>query len=247
VDQLCAAGIDFIKDDELQSDGPGCQFEDRVRAVMTVINAHADRMGRKVMYAFNLTGEVDQMQRRHDLVQVLGGTCVMASLNSVGIAGIVALRRHASLPIHAHRNGWGVLTRAPMLGFDYTGWSKIWRIAGVDHMHVNGLQNKFCESDASVIASAQSLLSPLWPDAPYTVMPVVASGQSVAQVHATWAALGTVDVIHAAGGGIMAHPFGPAGGVAAMRAAWDAAQAGIPLEVAAREDKALAAAIRFAR
>ena len=209
VAQLCASGIDFIKDDELQSDGPSCPFEDRARAVMRVINVHAQRSGRKVMYAFNLTGEVDQMQRRHDLVQSLGGTCVMASLNSVGIAGIVALRRHSGLPIHAHRNGWGTLSRAPMLGFDYAAWSKIWRIAGVDHMHVNGLQNKFCESDDSVIASARSLQTPLWPDAPHTVMPVVASGQSVAQVHATWAALGSVDLIHAAGGGIMAHPMGP--------------------------------------
>jgi ribulose-bisphosphate carboxylase large chain len=247
VDQLCAAGIDFIKDDELQSDGPSCPFDDRARAVMRVINAHAERTGRKVMYAFNLTGEIDQMQRRHDLVQLLGGTCVMASLNSVGIAGIVALRRHASLPIHGHRNGWGVQTRAPMLGFDYTAWSKIWRIAGVDHMHVNGLQNKFCESDDSVVASAISLQKPLWPDAPYRAMPVVASGQSVAQVHATWSALGSVDLIHAAGGGIMAHPMGPAGGVAAMRSAWDAAQAGVPLDIAAREDTALAAAVRFAR
>src|SRR5215469_17739749 len=39
---LCEAGIDFIKDDELQSDGPSCPFEERVRAVMRVINAHAD-------------------------------------------------------------------------------------------------------------------------------------------------------------------------------------------------------------
>ena len=27
VKMLCAAGIDFIKDDELQADGPHCPFE----------------------------------------------------------------------------------------------------------------------------------------------------------------------------------------------------------------------------
>ena len=48
------------------------------------------------------------------------------------------------------------------------------------------------------------------------VMPVFSSGQSVAQVADTWAALGTVDLIYAAGGGIMAHPGGPADGVAAL-------------------------------
>ncbi len=35
---------------------------------MAVINRHADRTGRKVMYAFNLTGEWDEMRRRHDHV-----------------------------------------------------------------------------------------------------------------------------------------------------------------------------------
>src|SRR3954469_3326187 len=61
---LCDAGVDFIKDDELQSDGVYCPFDERVRAVMRVINRHADRTGRKVMFAFNLTGELDQMLRR---------------------------------------------------------------------------------------------------------------------------------------------------------------------------------------
>ena len=60
--ELCAAGIDFIKDDELQADGPPCPFDDRARAVMAVINDHADRTGKKVMFAFNLTGEVDEMR-----------------------------------------------------------------------------------------------------------------------------------------------------------------------------------------
>ena len=93
VKQLCEAGIDFVKDDELQSDGPNCPFDERVRAVMRVINDHADRTGRKVMYAFNLTGELDQMRHRHDYVRDLGGTCMMASLNSVGLVGMIELGR----------------------------------------------------------------------------------------------------------------------------------------------------------
>ena len=243
VDTLCAAGIDFVKDDELQGDGPGCPFEDRARAVMAVVDRHADRLGRKVMFAFNVTGEVDEMRRRHDLVLALGGTCVMASIHSVGLTGLLALRRHAQLPIHAHRNGWGALSRHPMLGFDYVAWSKLWRLAGSDHMHVNGLRNKFCEPDASVVASAQSLLMPMFADKPCVAMPVVSSGQSVAQVADTFAALGSVDLIHAAGGGIMAHPGGPGDGVTALREAWEAAMADVPAAEAARTRPALAAAL----
>jgi ribulose-bisphosphate carboxylase large chain len=246
VGNLCAAGIDFIKDDELQADGPSCPFAARVRAVMAVVRAHAERTGRRVMVAFNLTGEVDEMRARHDLVADEGGSCVMASLNSVGVTGLLALRRHARLPIHAHRNGWGYLSRHPALGWDYRAWATVWRLAGADHMHVNGLRNKFCETDDSVIASARSLAEPLAPAHPATAMPVFSSGQTAAQAWDTWTALASPDLIFAAGGGIMGHPMGPAAGVAAIRAAWDAAMAGIPPEAAARGDRALAAALAAA-
>jgi ribulose-bisphosphate carboxylase large chain len=43
----------------------------------------------------------------------------MVSLNWVGIAGVEALRRHAKLPIHGHRNGWGAFSRCPFLGLDF--------------------------------------------------------------------------------------------------------------------------------
>lgn len=240
---LATAGIDFIKDDELQADGPACPFDDRARAVMRVINDHADRTGKKVMYAFNLTGEIDQMRRRHDLVAALGGTCVMASVNSVGLTGMLGLSRHSALPIHAHRNGWGYLSRCPQLGFDYAAWSKFWRLAGVDHMHVNGLQNKFSEPDDSVITSAKSLTTPMFADREFAVMPVFSSGQSVAQVAGTYAAMGHADAIYAAGGGIMGHPMGPAAGVSALRDAWAAVLDGTDLKTAARNNAALSAAL----
>ncbi len=176
---------------------------------MAVIDRAADRLGRKVMFAFNVTGDLDQMRRRHDIVRDLGGTCIMASLNSVGLVGMIELRRHSELPIHAHRNGWGALSRHPALGFDYVAWAKLWRLAGADHMHVNGIDNKFCEGNDSVIASARSCLTPMFADNPCVVMPVFSSGQSARQAPATYAALGSADLIYAAGGGIMAHPQGP--------------------------------------
>ena len=243
VDVLAGAGIDFIKDDEVQADGPNCRFEARARAVMRVIATHADRTGKKVMYAFNLTGELDQMRRRHDLIRDLGGTCVMVSLNSVGLAGMIGLGRHSDLPIHAHRNGWGYLSRAPMLGWAYPAWAKFWRLAGADHMHVNGLRNKFSEDDDSVIASAQSLLVPMFAAKPCISMPVFSSGQTAVQPPETYRRLGSADCIYAAGGGIMAHPDGPAAGVGALREAWDAAIAGVPATDYARGHPALARAL----
>jgi ribulose-bisphosphate carboxylase large chain len=243
VRQLVAGGIDFVKDDELQADGPHCPFDERARAVMAVVNEAADRLGRKPMVAFNITGEVDEMRRRHDLVLALGGTCVMVSLNSIGLAGLLALRRHAQLPIHAHRCGWGYLSRSPALGWDYAPWQTFWRLAGADHLHVNGLANKFSEPDQSVIAAARAVLRPLSETRPMLAMPVFSSGQTGLQAAPTYAALGTADLIHAAGGGILAHPGGIAAGVAAMRQAWEAAMAGTAIEDHAQTHGELAQAL----
>ncbi len=244
VKTLVEAGIDFIKDDELQADGPACPFEDRVGAVMAVINAHAEKTGKKVMYAFNLTGEMDEMRRRHDLVRESGGTCIMASLNSVGLTAFIELARISELPIHAHRNGWGALSRHPLLGWSYVAWQKVWRLAGADHMHVNGLDNKFCEPNESVIASARACLTPMFESAPCLSMPVFSSGQSALQPPETFRQLGSADLIYAAGGGIMGHPDGPAAGIEALRESWHAAMAGIGLSEHAARHPSLAAALK---
>lgn len=242
---LVEAGVDFIKDDELQADGPHCPFAPRVSAVMAVINAHAERTGKKVMYAANLTGEIDEMLARHDHVLAQGGTCIMASMNAIGLPAMKLLRAHSQLPIHGHRNGWGLLGRSPAIGMSYIAFQKLWRLAGIDHTHVNGIDNKFCESDASVIASARECLTPMFapPHRGCEVMPVFSSGQSARQAAPTFAALGSVDCMFAAGGGIMAHPGGPAAGVRALRQAWDAAVAGIDVAVAARDAPELRAAL----
>ncbi|MGJ8583978.1 MAG: ribulose-bisphosphate carboxylase large subunit family protein [Marinosulfonomonas sp.] len=243
VGQMAEAGIDFVKDDELQADGPACPFEARVDAVMDAVNRVADKTGRKVMVAFNLTGEIDEMRRRHDYLLARGGTCVMASLNSVGMTGMIELARFTELPIHAHRNGWGAMTREPLLGWSYAVWSKLWRLAGCDHMHVNGLDNKFTEPDDSVIASAKSLADPMFADAPMRAMPVFSSGQTIRQAATTWAEMQSPDLIHCAGGGIMGHPMGVGSGVEAFVQAWEAAMAGAPIEDYAKTRPALSAAL----
>ena len=242
---LAEAGIDFIKDDELQSDGAHCPFEERVSAVMHVLRKHADATGKRIMYAPNLTGEIDEMLRRHDHVVAEGGTCVMVSMNSVGLPAMKVLRAHAQVAIHGHRNGWGMLGRSPALGMSFVAFQKLWRLAGIDHTHVNGLQNKFCETDESVIASARACLEPLFPPPANgcEVMPVFSSGQSARQAPATFRALGSTDLIYACGGGIMGHPAGPAAGVRSLQQAWEAAVDGVPLSEYAKSRPELAQAL----
>ncbi len=241
VQEMLTAGVDFVKDDELIADVAYSPLADRVKAVMGVVRSHESRTGHRAMYAFNITGTTAEMERNHDLVVEAGGSCVMVSLNSVGLAAVLDLRQHARVPIHGHRNGWAIFGRNPRFGMDFRAYQKLWRLAGVDHLHVNGLRNKFWEPDESVIVSAKACLEPIWGKAP--TMPVFSSGQWAGQAADTYRALGTTDLMYLAGGGIMAHPSGPAGGVASIRQAWDAACAGIPLEEAAQTHPMIAEAI----
>ena len=78
-------------------------------------------------------------------------------------------------------------------------------------------------------------------------MPVFSSGQTGLQAHDTYAALGSPDLIHTAGGGIFGHPRGVPAGVEALRASWVAAMEGIPLARHAEGVPALAQALEFWR
>ena len=245
VDSVCAAGIDFIKDDELNADPVYAPFQQRLDAVMPVLHRHADRLGRMPMYAINISGAIDEMLRRHDAVLQAGGTCVMVSANWVGFAGVAHLRRHAQLPIHGHRNGWGAFTRDAALGFGFEAYQKLWRLAGVDHLHVNGIRSKFWEPDESVIRSARACVAPFAGVAP--LMPVFSSGQWAGQAPDLYAQLRSTDLMHLAGGGIIGHPDGIAAGVASMRESWEAAVAGIGLETYAQTHPALRAALAHFR
>ena len=244
---LAEAGIDFIKDDELQSDGVVCPFNERVTAVQRVLRSHAEKTGKLVMYAANITGEIDEMLRRHEHVAREGGTCVMVSMNSVGLPAMKVVRAASAVAIHGHRNGWGMLGRSPAIGMSFIAFQKLWRLAGIDHTHVNGLSNKFCETDDSVIASARECLTPMFapPHHGCEIMPVFSSGQSAKQAPGTYAALGSVDCIYAAGGGIMGHPQGPAAGVQSLRQAWQAAVEGVPLSEFAQHHSELRVALEM--
>src|SRR5690606_38340494 len=152
-------------------------------------------------------------------------TCVMVSIQSIGLAGLAELNRYSQLPIHGHRNQWGMMTRCPMLEIEFAAYQKLCRMAGADHLHVNALNGKFYESNESVIRSVRAIREPLFGG--YEAMPVLSSGQSAATAHATYEQLGTYDLLNVAGGGIMAHPDGPECGVKSMQQAWEAAIQGI--------------------
>ena len=245
VGRLCAAGVDFIKDDECCANPAHAPLEQRVRAVMRRVRDHQEKTGKHVMVAFNISDDADAMRRHAHLVQSEGGSCVMVSLNWVGFSAVRTLRRQTDLAIHGHRNGFGALSRHPLLGFGYQAWQTLWRLAGVDHMHVHGLQGKFSQTDEEVVEAARDSLSPLVDGIDDRVLPAFSNGQWAGTVPPTWASVNSVDLLFMSGGGILAHPDGAAAGVASLQEAWDAVQSGETLSDRALRSPPLRRAMEF--
>ena len=244
VKMLCEAGVDFITDDEKLMSPSYSPFDDRVKAIMRVIHDHADKTGKKVMYAFGISSaDPDTMMQNHDIVVENGGNAAVVNINSIGYGGMSFLRKRSALCLHAHRNGWDILTRHPGLGMDFRAYQKIWRLLGVDQFQINGIRAKYWEPDESFVRSFKDVMTPMFSDADRP-LPVVGSGQWGGQAVDTFRQTGrTLDLMYLAGGGVHGHPMGIAAGVKAIRQAWDSAAADIELADYAKDHPELAASL----
>ena len=244
VADLCAAGVDFIKDDEKLMSPAYSSLEARVRAIMPVIKAHEDKTGKRVMYAFGISSaDPDTMMRNHDIVRAHGGSAAVININSIGYGGMSFLRKRSELCLHAHRNGWDILTRHPGLGMEFRAYQKIWRLLGVDQFQINGIRAKYWEPDESFVRAFHDVSAPIFTPED-CALPVVCSGQWGGQAVDTYRRTGgSLDLMYLGGGGVHGHPMGMAAGVRAIRQAWEAAASGAELADYAQDHPELAAAL----
>jgi 3-oxoisoapionate-4-phosphate decarboxylase len=241
VREVVEAGADFVKDDEKLMSPAYSLLSERLTAIMPIILDHEQKTGKKCMYAWGISAvDPDEMMRNHDLVLKAGGNCAVININSIGMGAMLYLRKRCGLVLHAHRNGWDILTRHPGLGMNFHVYQQFWRLLGVDQFQINGIRVKYWEPDESFVASFKSVSTPLFSshDCP---LPVAGSGQWGGQAPETYERVGrTQDLMYLCGGAIASHPSGPAGGVRAIKQAWEAAVAGVPLEVYAKDHPELA-------
>ncbi|RVI93139.1 ribulose 1,5-bisphosphate carboxylase [Sinorhizobium medicae] len=244
VGDLLSSGVDFIKDDEKLMSPAYSPLSARIAAIMPKIRDHEQKTGKKVMYAFGISHtDPDEMMRNHDLVVAAGGNAAVVNINSIGMGGVAFLRKRSNLVLHAHRNGWDILTRHGGLGMEFSVWQQFWRLLGVDQFQINGIRVKYWEPDDSFVKSFKAVSTPLFSreDCP---LPVVCSGQWGGQAPETFVRTGrTTDLLYLCGGGVVSHPGGAGAGVRAVRQAWEAAVAGIPLSDYAKEHPELAQSI----
>ncbi len=246
-------GLDIVKDDENLASQDFNRFEDRLSLTMEKKDLAEEETGEKKIYLVNITAPYQEMIRRAELVEDAGNEFVMIDVVIAGFSSVQSYREEGfPMAIHAHRAMHAAITRNPRHGISMLTLAKIYRLMGVDNLHIGTAVGKM-EGTAEEISGIReeiqlnhvpprdSRFEQLWGDIK-PVFAVASGGLHPGHIPQVVDILGK-DIVIQAGGGVHGHPDGTRAGARAMREALEAKMQGIPLKEYAREHKALRKAL----
>ena len=189
---LAAAGIDVVKDDHGLADAPFCPFEERVEACQAAVERAAVETGHRAVYAPNLIGSPEALDRQLQTAQRLGAGAVVAAPFVIGLPAFHELVRKSLVPVLAHPAlaGGPRIATALLLG-------TLFRLYGADAVifpHVGGrfpFSAGLCQDLATRLRRPEGGLRPS--------LPVPAGGMSIERVREMVRFYGT-DVMLLVGG-----------------------------------------------
>ncbi len=257
--EILTGGMDYIKDDENLTDPSYCKFEKRAKSIMKIIDKVEKETGERKVWFANITSDVKEMEKRIKIVADYGNPYIMVDVVVSGWAVLKHIREVAEeygLAIHAHRAMHAALTRNPYHGISMYVLAKLYRIIGVDQLHVGTAgAGKLEGGKIDVIRYARILRETHFkpdPDDVYHLeqefhhikpaFPVSSGGLHPGNLPPVIEALGS-EIILQVGGGVIGHPDGPRAGAAAVRQALEAIMKGIPLDEYAETHKELKRAL----
>ncbi len=257
--ELLSGGMDYIKDDENLTSPDYCKFEDRAERIVKTMEKVESETGERKTWFANITSDVREMEKRLKLVAELGNPYVMVDVVVTGWGALEHIRDLASdygLAIHGHRAMHAAFTRNPHHGISMFVLAKLYRIIGIDQLHVGTAgAGKLEGGKWEVVQYAKVFSEPVYEPGSNDVfhlkqkfhhikpaMPVSSGGLHPGNLEPVIEALGS-DVVIQVGGGTLGHPDGPLAGAKAVRQALDAIMQGIPLEDYAETHKELARAL----
>ncbi|MEM4481505.1 MAG: type III ribulose-bisphosphate carboxylase [Desulfurococcaceae archaeon] len=257
--ELLLGGLDYIKDDENLTSPSFCRFEERARAIMKVIDRVEGETGERKAWFANITADIREMERRLKLVADYGNPYVMVDAVIAGWSALTYIRDLAEeykLAVHAHRAMHAALSRSKHHGISMYVLAKLYRVVGVDQLHVGtagvgklegekldvvrivkALREDHFKPDPDDLFHLEQPMHHIRP-----VAPVSSGGLHPGILPPVIEALGK-DIVLQVGGGVIGHPDGPRAGALAVRQALDAISTGIPLEEHAKAHRELARAL----
>lgn len=248
LEEVAAAGLDIIKDDEILGDLAEAPTLERVSACRRVIDTARQRDGREMLYAVNLTGRGDRLNANARRLLEAGANALLFNVFSYGFAALEGLAADPAIdvPIFTHPALAGALGGAADGSGDY----------GIDYAVLLGTLMRHAGADA-VLHPAHYGSLPFARDTEFRIrdilrgaagdlpaaMPVPSAGMHPGVVGQVWRDYGD-DVVINAGTAIFDHPLGPTQGARAFFQAWDLVRRGVPVTAENSSDEALRAALQ---
>ncbi len=236
-------GCDIVKDDELLADASFNRVAERVRLYMRAEKEVFEATGERTLYAVNVSDEVPRVFENARRAVELGCNAIMVNYLAVGLPVLRALAEDPAIdvPILAHMDLAGALYASPDHGISsHLVLGKLPRLAGADIVVFPAPYGKAPFLPGKFRAVAANLSFPMGKIR--RAFPMPSGGITPAMVPQVVGDLGP-DIVIGSGGGIHAHPSGPAAGARAFRQAIDATLRGRSLEEAAAEHEELRLAL----
>ncbi|MFQ6088596.1 MAG: type III ribulose-bisphosphate carboxylase [Candidatus Methanofastidiosia archaeon] len=246
-------GCDQVKDDENLTDQRFNPFEDRVLKTLKARDKAQEETGERKAYLPNISAETNEMISRAEFVKEQGGEYVMVDVLTCGFSALQTLRDAGlKLYIHAHRAMHGVITRNVKHGISMLVLAKLFRLIGVDQLHIGAVVGKM-EGEAQEvlnihhqlnldkISESQKVLAQDW-DSIKPVLSVASGGLHPGKIQ-DLVKIFKKDILMQFGGGIHGHPSGTIAGARAVRQALDAILQGISIKDYAQDHKELQEAL----
>ena len=193
------------------------------------------------------------MLKRAELVKDSGNEFVMIDVFISGFSAVQGFREeNFPMAIHAHRAMHAAITRNPRHGITMLTLAKVYRLLGVDNLHIGTAVGKMEGSAKEVSGIREEIQLDIVPERDdrfeqrwagmKPVLAVASGGLHPGHVPAVVDILGK-DIVIQAGGGVHGHPQGTRAGARAMRQALEAKMQGISLEEYAKDHKELREAL----
>lgn len=213
-------GLDIAKDDEMLFDVAWSPFEERTRLCGQAAKRAEDETGLKKIYLANITDEVDELIRLHDIAVKNGAGMVMVNVMAVGLSAVRMLQKHAEVPIVAHFDFIAPMSRLPFHGISTLLLTKLQRIVGCDMIIMPGFGERMKTSDEEAITNVEACTKKM--GNLKTSLPAPGGGDSAETLPMVYKKVGSIDFSFIAGRGIFGHPAGPHGGAKSICQAWEA-------------------------
>jgi len=204
--ELVEAGVNFIKEDEILSNPPGCSLEERVPLISEYLK------GKNVVYAFCINADYPYVIERAKRVAELGGNAIHVNFwNGLGVYKTI---RELDLPLFVHfqKSGDKILSNSSHnFHIDFKIVCKLAGLMGVDFMHA-GMWGGYSNESENELSEILNVLHT------YNVMPALSCGMHPGLVKAIEKRFGT-NFMANCGGCIHGHPSGTFAGAWAMKQA----------------------------